>query len=156
MLMQKKMGLYLLIGLLLISFASASILDSLESLKTSIGITEPLIITLLRVGILILIAVLLFEGLSHVGLSQGTSIAISIVLALISVVAMPGSILATIASTYGVLFSFILIMIPLGGLLFVIYGLIPGDRLVWRIVRIVLILVLIYFFFRIKTWVGTL
>ncbi|MFH0701552.1 MAG: hypothetical protein V2A62_03890 [Candidatus Woesearchaeota archaeon] len=153
--MQKRIGLYLLIGLLLVSFASATIFDDLDDFKNNLGIDEPLIILLVRVAILILITVLLFEALSHVGLSQHTAGIVSFILALISVVLIPGGILIGIASTYGTLLTLILLLVPIGALMFIVYVVIPGDRLIWRVVRIILILVVIWLLFMFKSWVST-
>ncbi len=150
------MGLYLLICLLLISFASATILDDLETLKNDIGLTEPLVVVLVRVAILLLITFLLYEGISHLGLSQGTAVVISLVLGLISSVFIPGSVLLAISTTYGTIFSLLLLLIPIAGLLFIIYVIIPGTSLGWRALRILLIILVLVLLFLFKSWVNSL
>ncbi|MEK6938996.1 MAG: hypothetical protein AABX04_08210 [Nanoarchaeota archaeon] len=151
--MQKRIGLYLLMGLLLVSFASATIFDDLDDFKNNLGIDEPLLIVLIRVAILVLVSVLLFEVLSHVGLSQHTAGIVSFILALISVVLIPSAILIGIASTYSVIVTLLFILIPIGVLMFLVYVVIPGDRPIWRVVRIILIVVVIVLLFMFKSWV---
>ena len=140
-------------GLLLVSFASATIFDDLDDFKNNLGIDEPLLIVLIRVAILVLVSVLLFEVLSHVGLSQHTAGIVSFILALISVVLIPSAILIGIASTYSVIVTLLFILIPIGVLMFLVYVVIPGDRPIWRVVRIILIVVVIVLLFMFKSWV---
>ena len=154
--MQKRTGLYLLMALLLVSVVSASVIDDLETLKNNIGLTEPLVVVLVRVAILLLITVLLFEVLSKVGLSQFAAGSISFVLALITCVFMPGGVILAISTTYGTLFSLILLLIPIAALLFIVYVVIPGSSLGWRILRISLIVLVIVLLYLFKSWVNTL
>lgn len=150
------MGLYLLMALLLVSFASATVLDDLETLKNDIGLTEPLVVVLVRVAILLLITFLLYEGISHLGLSQGTSVAVSLILGIISAVFIPGSVLLAISTTYGTIFSLLLLLIPIAALLFIIYVIIPGTSLGWRALRILLIILVLVLLFLFKSWVNSL
>jgi len=154
--MQKRLGLYLLVSLLLLSFASATVLDDLETFKNSLGLSESLAVVLVRVGIVLLITFLLYEGISRLGLSQGTSIAVSLIMGLISGVFIPGSVLLAISTTYGTLFSLILIMVPIGALLFLTYVIIPHSSLGWRVLRIFLIALVLGLLIWAKAWVSTL
>jgi hypothetical protein len=153
--MQKRI-VYLLTFLLLLSLASATVLDDLEDFKNSVGLTEPLIVVLVRVALLLLLTFILFEILSHVGLSQGTSGAVAFILALISTVFIPGSVILAISTTYGTLFALILLMIPILALLFLVYVVIPGNNLGWRILRIILIILVLGLLIAGKMWVNTL
>src|SRR3989338_3649201 len=106
----KEILTYILFSLLLVSPVTASVIDDLEAFKNEVGINEPLIILLVRAAILFLVAFLLYEGLSKVGLSQGTSVTISFLIALMGAVFIPGGVLVGIASTYATVISFVFIL----------------------------------------------
>jgi len=154
--MQKRISLYLLLTLFLVSIASASVLDEIEAFKNNLGITEPLIILSLRLAVLLLVAFLLYEGLSHVGLSLGAAGVVSFIIALMSAVFIPGGVLEGIASTYAVLVSVILIILPLAALMIIIYVFIPGTSLGWRVLRIALITLVLILLYLFKSWISYL
>ncbi|MFA6460815.1 MAG: hypothetical protein WCV90_00995 [Candidatus Woesearchaeota archaeon] len=154
--MQKRIGIYLLLTLLLVSFASASFIDDVETFKNDIGITEPLLILVIRLAILSIVALLLYEGISKLGLSQGAAGGIAFLIAAISAVFIPGGVLAAVASTYAVVISVILILLPIAALMFLVYAVIPGTSLAWRGLRIALIILTWVLLSMFKSWLGSL
>ncbi len=68
-----------------------------------------------RLLLLILLFALLFRLLSGFNLvGKGTAVAIALVIALMTVIFIPGSVLLAIGASYGTLFSLILMLVPIG------------------------------------------
>lgn len=98
----------------------------------------------MRLAVFFLIFILLFELASRTGvLQRNAAIAVAAILAIISAIFIPGSILAAIGVSYATLFSFILIGAVIIGGGFMIM-MIPAANLGFRILRLTLILLLIW------------
>jgi len=111
--------------------------------------SENMLTGFMRVLIFILVFALLFEGSRLIGLSRNIGITIAIVLSIISVIFIPGSVLAGIGAAYGTLVAFILIGIPVVIGLWALYAIPATSR--WQVsLKIVIILILIWILMAIK------
>lgn len=111
-----------------------------------LGVTgENYLTGFMRLAVFILIFVVLFEVARHLlpPASKNAAIAGAAVLALISAIFIPGSVLAAIGVAYATLFSFILIGVVVIGGLFLVY-MIPTSSLPLRILRVVLLFLLFW------------
>ncbi len=112
--------------------------------------TEGPLAGFLRIAIFILVFALLYGGSRFLTfIPNNIRIVIAFILALISVVMIPGQLLTAIAASYGIVVSFVLI----GALIFaggagLMY--IPTTNIGWRILRIVLIILLLYIIIMIR------
>ncbi len=98
---------------------------------------DPLI-GLLRLLVGILVFAILFELSRVAGLGRNVAIAICIIIAILSVVMIPETILVTISSTYGFLVSFVLIGVPIAGCLYAFFR-IPANTVPFMVIRLVLL-----------------
>lgn len=130
----------------------ASLLTSINTFNQSLGISENPFFTLVRIGLIILMALILSQLLSLLGLQKTVSGGIAFILAIISGYFLPSSLLAAIFSTYALLFSIVLIGIPVGIILFVLYGGFIPDSAFGRLARIFLLIILIALEVWILTW----
>ncbi len=145
-----------MLALLLVSSALGEFnefLSGVNDLTSSVGISEEPLITLLRLAVLILVVFILFEIISHVGLSQGTALAISITLGILSVLLIPEAVLVGIGTAYATLFALILLLIPIGGLLLIVF-LIPTHSLFWRVVRVLVVLMALILEGMVLAWLS--
>ena len=116
------------------------------------------LVALMRLLIGILVFALLYMGTSAVpGLNgnRNVSIAVSLVLTIMSVIFIPSSVLIGIGAAYSTILSVILIGAPIvGGL--VLFRMIPGDTRGGIGLRIVLLLLLIFVLTAVKNYAGGL
>lgn len=133
-----------------------SFLETVQGFNSSLGINESPTATFIRIAIIILVTFILYEILSHVGVRPGTSGVIAFVLSSISVIVIPSEVLLGIAASYGTLFMFILFGGPIAGLFFLVYVIIPGNSLVWRGVRIVILIMALILEGIIIKWLNSL
>ena len=116
------------------------------------------LVAFMRVLIGILIFALLYMAASAVpGLSANRNIAItvSIILALMSVIFIPSSVLVGIGAAYATILSVVLIGAPIaGGLL--LFRMVSGDSRSGLAMRIVLLLLLIFVLTAVKNYAGGL
>jgi hypothetical protein len=159
--MKKSWMLFALSLVLLGVFSSAVLADWKDDVKAVFdsvvsvgqlgwaGVTAESYLTgFMRLAIFLLIFTILFAigsaTLAGVaGFSRNIIIAIALILAVISAIFIPGSVLSAIGVAYGTLFSFILIGAVVVGGGFLVY-IIPTTNLPLRILRLVLILLLIW------------
>ena len=135
------MFLLLLPSLLAVNEVFDSFIETAQEITGTLGIQESPLATLVRVALICLVAFLLTELLSHVGLSKKTAGIISTVLAIISIIVLPSSLLIGIASAYATLFSFILMGFPIAVLFYVCYVIIPGTSTFSHVIRMILVLI---------------
>lgn len=116
------------------------LITTFQGLTTSLGITEPAFVSFVRLALIILVAFLLYE-LFHLFMSKAGATMVGIVLGIISVIFIPSQVLIGIIATYTLVASVILLLVPIGLLLFLVYGVLPGSSVPWRILRLVVILI---------------
>ncbi|HLD80008.1 MAG TPA: hypothetical protein VJA18_05610 [Candidatus Nanoarchaeia archaeon] len=106
---------------------------------------EDNLVAFMRILVGILVFALLYVGASAIpGLSENrnVSIAVCIILAIMSVIFIPGSVLAGIGAAYATLIASVLIGAPIvGGLL--LFRMIPGDTKGGVLLRIVVLFILL-------------
>lgn len=116
------------------------------------------LIALMRILIGILVFALLYMGTAAVpGLQQSRNIAIavSIILAIMSVIFIPNAVLIGIGSAYATIVAVLLIAAPIvGGLL--LFRMIPGDSRGGIGMRIIILLLLIFVLTAVKNYSGGL
>ncbi len=106
---------------------------------------EAPVASFMRILVFILVFALLYGGLrvliaQYIG--QNVTVVIAMVLSIMSVILMPAELLVTIAGTYSILFSFLLIGSVVAFVGFLLY-IIPTTNRGWRMLRLGLILILI-------------
>ncbi|MBI2145957.1 hypothetical protein HYU22_01290 [Candidatus Woesearchaeota archaeon] len=103
--------------------AFSSILD-VGSLKFLLGgQADNQFFGFVRIAIAVLIFALLYMGLSLIpNMSRNTAIVVGIILAIISAVFIPKSVLAAMGETYAVIFSFLIIGGPIAGVGWLVFG----------------------------------
>lgn len=128
-------ALFLVLALLMSSFALAAtpgqslkgafstVLD-IGSLKFLLGgQADNQFFGFVRIAIAVLIFSLLYMGLSLIpNMSKNTAIVVGIILAIISAVFIPKSVLAAMGETYAVVFSFLIIGGPIAGVGWLVFG----------------------------------
>lgn len=109
----------------------------------------------------IMIGILIFAILSAVAAAvlpegaRGTGTIVSIILAVITSIFLPGSVLAGIGAAYGTLVAFFLMGMPIVGGGYLLH-IMPRDNRFWIALRIALILVLIWVLIAIKNQASRL
>ena len=133
---QKKKVLLLLMGLFLVSFSSLVLaqgdlfggaLDTvleIGSLEFIFGSNaDNKFIGFVRIAIAVLIFTIIYMGLSFIpNMSRNISIVIASVLAIVSSVFMPASVLSGFGGTYAVIFAFLIIGGPISGVGWLLFG----------------------------------
>ena len=104
----------------------------------------------MRIAVFILVFALLYEGSRFLGfLGRNSRIAIALILSLISVIFIPGNVLAGIGAAYGTLVAFILlgsVVLGMGWLYFSI----PTTGAGYRLIRVAVLLVLLFILISVK------
>ncbi len=114
------------------------------------------LIGFVRIAMGVIVFSLLYLGLSLIpGMSKNISITIGIVLAIITSVFMPGSVLAMFGETYAATFAFILIGAPLFGIGALLFAT-PTPNRVIAFAKFVGVCFLIWLFNNIGTWAAKL
>lgn len=108
-----------------------------------LGSTEDGLVSFMRILVFILVFALFFLGASMVpGLGRNTAIVIAAVLAIISVIFIPSSVLIGIGAAYATLTAVVLIGAPIvGGL--ALFRMIPGETRGGIAIRCIVLLVLL-------------
>ena len=104
----------------------------------------------MRIAVFILVFALMFEGSRFLGfLGRNSRIVITLILSLISVIFIPGNVLAGIGAAYGTLVAFILlgsVIVGIGAL----YINIPTTSLGYRLLRLAVLVVLLFILISVK------
>jgi hypothetical protein len=104
----------------------------------------------MRIAVLILVFALLYEGSRFLNfLGRNSRIVIALILSIISVVFIPGNVLAGIGAAYGTLVAFILLGSVIAGMGWA-YMSIPSTSMGYRLLRIALLLVLLFILISVK------
>jgi len=112
------------------------------------------LVSFMRILIFILMFALLFEGSKVTGLSRNIAIVVSAVIAIMSSLFIPASVLEAIGVTYATLISIIFIGVPIiGGLL--VFRMIPGTSRGWIALRIVILAILLTILYSIQYYAFT-
>ena len=113
------------------------------------GAGENPLVGFMRILVVVVVTVALAEGARLIGLTGGLRWTLAIILALISGVFIPGSILTGIGASYGTLVAFILIGIPIGlggwG-----YFQVPATTRFWILLRIGILILILFLLFNMK------
>lgn len=152
---------WLIIGLLLVMLfavscgpagTSTTFKDVVYDIGTLqfLGVTsgENTLVGFLRILIAVLIFVILYE-VAHLFLTPNTAVAIAAILAIGSVIFIPGQILAGIFGAYATLFSLIFIGAPVVGGLWAIWR-IPGTTRGGLALRALILLILLWILLGVK------
>lgn len=115
-----------------------------------LGSTDDGLVSFMRILIFILVFALFFLGAGMIpGLGRNTAIVIAAVLAIISVMFIPASVLVGVGAAYATLTSVVLIGAPIvGGL--ALFRMIPGDTRGGIAVRCIVLLVLLAILIAVK------
>ena len=104
----------------------------------------------MRIAVFILVFALLFEGSRFLNfMSRNGRIVIALILAIISVVFIPGNVLAGIGAAYGTLVALVLLGSVILGMGWA-YMQIPTTSLGYRLIRIAVLLVLLFILISVK------
>jgi hypothetical protein len=116
-----------------------------------LGLTgENSIMAFMRLIIIILVFTLLFEATRLIRFPRNTGIVIAGVIAIMSGLFIPGTILIAIGSSYGFLVALVLLATPILGS-FYLFSIMPTAPVVWRWARIILLCIVLYLLINIKT-----
>jgi hypothetical protein len=116
-----------------------------------LGLTgENAIMAFMRLIIVILVFTLFFEGTRLLRLPRNTGIIVALVIAIMTGLFIPGTILVAIGSSYGFIVALILLATPILFSLF-LFSILPTEPVIWRWVRIILLIVVLYLLINIKT-----
>ena len=159
-----QIGLIVVLSLLVVSCAQGQqlTLKDIWDAILSIGKLEFLgfagenaLVAFMRIMIGILVFALLFEGSRAVGLARNIGTVVALVLSIISVIFIPGSILAGIGGAYATLIAFVLIGVPVVGGFYVLIR-IPSTSRGWIALKMVIIVLLIWILSAVKANALTL
>ncbi len=119
----------------------ADVLGIIQTLFSSVGIVEPPLVSLVRIGIIVIIALIAAELGSLLGANKRIASIIGIILATISVLFIPSGLLVSMVATYTVVISTILVLAPNACLLFLVYGVIPGHTVFWEVLKLIILFI---------------
>ena len=155
--MSKMVILYLIPLLLLLPALQAEgelqqVISTVRDIAETVGITESPLLTVARIALIFIVAVLLYELFSHLGVSKSISTAIGMALSLTTVFFIPSGVLAAIFGTYATLFSVLLLLLPISIMLYIVYGIIPGYSTMWHLIRLMVIILCIVIEVSVYAW----
>ena len=110
---------------------------------------ETAIMAFMRLMIIILVFSLIFEASRLIRLPRNTGIVLAGVIAIISGVFIPGTILVAIGSSYGFFVALILLATPIVGSFYLFY-LMPTAPVIWRWARVILLCVVLFLLVNMK------
>jgi hypothetical protein len=114
------------------------------------SITDGPMVGFMRIAIFILVFTLLYEGSRFLDfLGRNSRIVIALILSLISVIFIPGNILAGIGAAYGTLVAFVLLGSVILGIGWA-YMSIPATSLGYRLIRIAILVILLLILISVK------
>ena len=121
-----------------------------------LGANNDGLVSFMRILVFILVFALFYLGASMVpGLGRNIAIVVAAVLAIISVIFIPASVLVGVGAAYATLTSVILIGAPIvGGL--VLFRMIPGETRAGIAVRCIVLLVLLAILIAVKSYALTI
>lgn len=120
-----------------------------------LGSSDNALVGFMRVLVAILVFALLFEASRLSGLSRNIGITVSIILAVMSAIFIPGNILAGIGGAYATVVAFMLLGVPVIGGFYALWR-IPSTNRMWIALKIVVILLLLWILISIKTHASTI
>ncbi len=121
-----------------------------------LGVTKDnAFVSFMRILVGILVFTLLFEASRFLPFNPNARVAIAIIIALISVIFIPGTILAGIGAAYGTLVSFLLIGVPVVAGLYAFF-MIPTTNWYLILIRIILLGILLWILLAVKKYATAL
>lgn len=130
---------------------------SIGQLKFLLGNAAPdnVIIGFMRLMVGILVFALLYEVSGLLGLSKNVRITVAVIISIMSLVFMPGAVLAAIGGSYATVVSLVMIGVPVVGGLYVIFR-IPSTSRGLIFVKIVILLILLFVLINVRDQALTL
>ena len=99
---------------------------------------------LVRVGVFLMVFALLFWGSRTLHLPGATGGIIAFVMAAITAIFIPASILIAMGGIWATIFAMVFVFGPILAVLFIIYTYIPGTTWVQNLIRIIILLMLMF------------
>lgn len=111
---------------------------------------DSILVSFLRILIGVLVFILMFEASKALPFNPNARIAIAIIISIISIIFIPGEILAGISAAYATLVSIVLIGLPVGGGLYAFF-MMPHTTRGEIVIRFAILAITLWVLFAIRT-----